>query len=181
MVQLASGKHRLAVGQKGRMVALREVTLQRGQTQNIRVTLEQTPQRITSQFMFVAGGAIARREPRTQRICHSSRGRRRTVSAPPAGSEREPGGVDQLQDGDQRRAIAFGSFDWRVTRGVSRLFHHGACSCTSSISPILSCLYRTAPRPGAEPPPPPAAPKARVQVAPIFYANGLGAMLGGSF
>ena len=57
MVRLPSGKHRLAVGQKGHVVALREVTLQRGRTQNIRVVLEQTPQRITSQVLFGAGGA----------------------------------------------------------------------------------------------------------------------------
>src|SRR6185369_1686974 len=56
-VNLSSGKHRLAVGQKGHLVALREVTLLRGKTQNIRVVLEQTPQRITSQMLFIAGGA----------------------------------------------------------------------------------------------------------------------------
>lgn len=56
-VQLASGNHRIAVGQKGHRVAVRDVHSVRGNAESIRVTLEPTSQRILSNALFIAGGA----------------------------------------------------------------------------------------------------------------------------
>ena len=182
-VQLPSGKHRLAVGQKGRVVALREVTLQRGKTQNLRVTLEQTPQRITSQVMFVAGGA--------------SLGASLVLSSFAIRAEGKA--EDFLGDHQHMNvsAAALTSYNiainerdrYRLATGVSLAASAGFFITGLFLheldQPDPQLLYRTAPRPGSERSPAPvAAPRpaaARLRVAPLFYQNGLGAMLGGSF
>ena len=179
MVRLASGKHRLAVGQKGRMVALRDVTLQRGRTQNIRVTLEQTPQRIASQFLFAAGGL--------------SLGASLVLSG---FAIRAEGDAEQFLRRQHDRNVSpaeLTSYETAITeRDRYRLFTGVSLAASAGFfitglflheldQPDPQLLYRTGQRPGAEPPPSPAVPKAQVRVAPVFYANGLGAMLGGSF
>lgn len=178
-VQLSSGKHRLAVAQKGHQVALREVTLQRGKTQNIRVVLEQTPQRITSQVLFMVGGAalgaslvFSALAIRSEGSAEQFLGRQaaQNVTAPELTSYNT-----SINDRDRYRLATGVSLAGAAGLFITGLFLH------ELDQPDPQLLYRTAPRPGAQPLPPPAAPKAQVQVAPVFYANGLGAMLGGSF
>ena len=177
MVQLSSGKHRVAVGQKGHLVALREVTLQRGKTQNIRVTLEQTPQRITSQVLFIAGGASLGASLVFSALAIRAEGkaedflgdvRHRNVSSAELTSYNT-----SINERDRYRIATGVSLAASAGFFITGLFLH------ELDQPDPQLLYRTAPRPGTEPPP--AAPKSHVQVAPIFYENGLGAMLGGTF
>jgi len=176
-VQLSSGKHRVAVGQKGHEVALREVTLQRGKTQNIRVTLEQTPQRITSQVLFVAGGASLGASLIFSALAIRAEGsaedflgdvKHMNVSAAALTSYNT-----SINDRDRYRIGTAVSLAASAGFFITGLFLH------ELDQPDPQLLYRTAPRPGTEPPP--AAFKSHVQVAPIFYENGLGAMLGGTF
>ncbi|MEI9938261.1 MAG: PEGA domain-containing protein [Pseudomonadota bacterium] len=179
MVQLPSGKHRLAVGQKGHAVALREVTLQRGKTQNIRVVLEQTSQRIASQFLFVAGGASL-----SASLIFSGFAIRAEGSAEQFVGELQYENVSRadltsyntaIADRDRYRLAAGLSLAASAGFFITGLFLH------ELDHPDPQLLYRTAPRPGTEVSPPPAARQAQVQVAPVFYENGLGAMLGGTF
>ncbi|HKO49160.1 MAG TPA: PEGA domain-containing protein [Polyangiaceae bacterium] len=177
-VQLPSGKHRLAVGQKGHVVALREVTLQRGKTQNIRVTLEQTPQRITSQVLFIAGGASLGASLVFSALAIRAEGEAeeflgelgiKNVSAAALTSYNT-----SVNERDRYQLATGVSLAASAGFFITGLFLH------ELDQPDPQSLYRTAPRPGTELPPP-AAPKAHLRVAPVFYANGLGAMLGGSF
>ena len=179
MVHLPSGKHRLAVGQKGHVIALREVTLQRGKTQNIRVVLENTPQRLASQVLFVAGGAalgaslvISAFAIRSEGSAEYFLGRRQigNVSAADLTSYNT-----SIADRDRYRLATAVSLAASAGFFITGLFLH------ELDQPDPQILYRTAPRPGAVPLRPVAAPQARVRVAPVFYENGLGAMLGGTF
>jgi hypothetical protein len=179
MVHLPSGKHRLAVGQKGHLVALREVTMQRGKTQNIRVALEQTPQRITSQVLFIAGGAAL--------------GASLVLSALAIQAEGSAEEFIGRHEHQNVSAAALTSYNtsiterdrYRLATGVSLAASAGFFITGLFLheldQPDPQLLYRMAPRPGTEVRPAPAAPQARVQVAPVFYGNGLGAMLGGTF
>lgn len=56
-IKLASGFHDLAVARKGHEVASRQLVLERGGTQSLRVALEPTRLRIASQVLFISGGA----------------------------------------------------------------------------------------------------------------------------
>jgi hypothetical protein len=180
MVSLPSGKHRLAVGQKGHVVALREVTLQRGKTQNIRVVLEQTPQRIASKVLFVAGtasinaslffGAFAiRAEGRAEDILGDLE--EQNVTAADLTSYRT-----SIVERDRYRLATGVSLAASAGFFITGLFLH------ELDQPNPQLLYRTGPRPGAEMPrAAPVAPKAQLRVAPVFYANGFGATLGGTF
>ncbi|HEY0467270.1 MAG TPA: PEGA domain-containing protein [Polyangiaceae bacterium] len=179
MVQLSSGKHRLAVGQKGHQVALREVTLQRGKQQNIRVVLEQTPQRITSEILFIAGGAslgaslvFSAFAIRAEGNAEAFLGRQmsQNVSAAELTSYNT-----SINERDRFRLATGVSLAASAGFFITGLFLH------ELDQPDPQLLYRTAPRPGAEPVRLLVARKAHFQVAPVFYANGLGAMLGGSF
>jgi tetratricopeptide (TPR) repeat protein len=177
MVQLPSGKHRVAIGQKGHQVALREVTLQRGKTQNIRVTLEQTPQRITSQVLFMAGGAalgtslvLSSFAIRAEGDAEQFLGKVKTNNVSPAELTSYNNAIAER---DRYRLATGVSLAASAGFFITGLFLH------ELDQPDPQLLYRMAPRSGAEPPPP--APKASVRVAPIFFADGLGATLGGTF
>lgn len=178
LLQLSSGKHRLAVGQKGRVVALREVTLQRGKQQNVRVTLEQTPQRITSQVLFVAGGAslgaslifsafAIRAEGDAENFLRSLKNG--NVSSADLTSYNT-----SINDRDRFRLATGVSLAASAGFFITGLFLH------ELDQPDPQALYRMGPRPSADPKPT-ATPKAQVRVAPLFLADGLGAMLGGTF
>jgi len=177
MVQLPSGKHRVAIGQKGHQVALREVTLQRGKTQNIRVTLEQTPQRITSQVLFMLGGASLGTS-----LVLSSFAIRAEGDAEQFLGKVETNNVSPAELTSYNNAIAERD-RYRLATGVSLAASAGFFITGLFLheldQPDPQLLYRMAPRSGAEPPAPP--PKASVRVAPIFFADGLGATLGGTF
>ena len=177
MVHLASGKHRVAVGQKGHVVALREVTMQRGKTQNIRVTLEQTPQRIASEVLFAAGGAslgtglvlsafVIRAEGSAEQFLGQHA--HRNVSAAAL-----TGYNTSINERDRFRLAMSVSLAASAGFFITGLFLH------ELDQPDPQLLYRTAPRPRSEPRP--AAAGVHLQVAPLFYENGLGAMLGGTF
>ena len=56
-LQLPSGRHRIAVGQQGHRVAAQTVVLERGKARSLRIVLEPTPQRLTSEVLFIGGGA----------------------------------------------------------------------------------------------------------------------------
>ncbi len=150
MVQLSSGKHRLAVGKKGRKVALREVTMQRGKAQNVRVELEQTPQRITSQVLFIAGGASLGAS-----LVFSALAIRAEGSAEDFLRNREQGNVSaadltsyntSITDRDRYRLATGVSLAASAGFFVTGLFLH------ELDQPDPQLLYRTAPRPGTEPP-----------------------------
>ena len=180
MVQLSSGKHRLAVAKKGHQVALREVTLQRGKAQNIRVELEQTPQRITSEVLFMAGGASLGAS-----LVFSSFAIRAEGSAENFLGQREYRNVSSAELTSYKNSI-LDRDRFQLAAGVSLLASAGFFITGLFLheldQPNPQLLYRTAPRPGAElPPRAPAVPKAQLQLVPTFSANGAGAMLGGTF
>ena len=178
-VQLSSGKHRLAVGQKGHVVALREVTLQRGKTQNVRVTLEQTPQRISSQVLFMAGGAALGASLVFSALAIQSEGKAEAFLGAVAHDNVTPAALTSYHtsiDARDRYRLATG-----VSLAASAGFFITGLFLHELDQPDPQLLYRVAPRPGTEPPSAPAAPKAHVQLAPLFLGNGFGAMLGGSF
>src|SRR6185503_10719588 len=56
-LKIASGFHDLAVAQKGHRVASRQLRLERGAAQNLRIVLEPTRLRVASQVLFISGGA----------------------------------------------------------------------------------------------------------------------------
>lgn len=179
LVQLPSGKHRVAVGQKGRVVALREVTLQRGKQQNIRVTLDQTPQRITSEVLFIAGAASLGTSLVLSAFAIQAEGEAEQF----LGNQRA-GNVTLAELTSYRTSI--NSRDrFRLATGVSLAASAGFFITGLFLheldQPDPQLLYRMAPRPAAEPPARAAKPAASVRVAPIFFADGLGAMLGGTF
>jgi len=179
-VQLSSGKHRVAVGQKGHTVALREVTLQRGKTQNIRVVLEQTSQRITSQVLFVAGGAslgaslvLSAFAIRAEGSAEYFLGRRAigNVSAADLTSY-----DTSILERDRFRLATGVALAASAGFFITGLFLH------ELDQPDPQLLYRIGPRPGGETRPPLKVSAHRsLRVAPLFYENGAGAMLGGTF
>jgi len=57
VLELQSGAHRLAVAEKGHRVWVRELELERGKSQNVRVKLEPTAQRQASTALFWSGAA----------------------------------------------------------------------------------------------------------------------------
>lgn len=57
-LELAAGTHRLAVAAKGARVEYRSLTLARGASETVHVTLSRTPQRLAAQVLFVASGAV---------------------------------------------------------------------------------------------------------------------------
>ena len=179
MVQLQSGKHRIAVGQKGHTVALREVTLQRGKTQNIRVSLEQTPQRIASEVLFIIGGAslgtslvLSSFAIRAEGDAEQFLGKIKTNNVSPAELTSYKNAINER---DRFRIATGASLAASAGFFITGLFLH------ELDQPDPQLLYRMAPRSGAEPPAPAPKPSASVRVAPIFFADGLGAMLGGTF
>jgi len=56
-VPLSTGRHQLAVGQKGRRLVRRDIEIERGKTNTVSVRLEPTVQRSLSELLFIGGGA----------------------------------------------------------------------------------------------------------------------------
>jgi tetratricopeptide (TPR) repeat protein len=180
LLELASGKHRLAVGQKGHGVALRELTLERGQAQAVRIELEPTAQRISADALFIGGGAalgaslvFSALTVRSEGQAEAFLGRRAHGNV----SSAELYGYNaSLSDRNRYRigtavCLAAAAGFW-----ITGLFLH------ELDQPNPQTLYRTAPPSGARlPPPTPPARRFPVQVAPSLSANGFGALLGGVF
>ena len=180
MVQLSSGKHRLAIGQKGHRVELRDVTMERGKAQSIRVELEQTPQRVTSQVLFMAGGASLGAS-----LLFSTFAIRAENRAEDFLGQRESRNVTAAELTSYNNSI-LDRDRLQIAGGVSLLASAGLFITGLFLheldQPNPQLLYRTGQRPGGDPlPRAPEAPKAQLKLAPTFFANGLGAMLGGTF
>lgn len=179
LVQLAGGKHRLAVAQKGHKVAVRNLVLERGKAQTIRVELEQTPQRIASQALFIGGGAALGASLVASALAVRAEGDAEDFLA----TRNYRGGTlgdvirynGTVADRDRYRVGAAVCLTASVGFFITGLFLH----VLDEPNPQL--LYRASPRSGPSPLPRAAAPRASVQVAPLVYAGGFGAMVGGMF
>ncbi|MET0794776.1 MAG: PEGA domain-containing protein, partial [Polyangiaceae bacterium] len=177
-LQLPSGKHRIAVAQNGHRVALRELTLERGKAQTIRVPLEQTPQRIVSQALFIGGGAALGASLVFSALTIQAEGRaeeflgRRgqgNVSGPALYSYNS-----SIIDRDRYRLGTGVCLTASAGFFITGLFLH------ELDRPNPQILYRSGPRSGA-PSAAPAAASASLQIVPLVYGGGFGAMLGGTF
>ncbi len=181
-LQLPSGKHRIAIAQKGHSVAVRELTLERGKAQTIRVPLEQTAQRIASEGLFIGGGAALGASLIFSALTIQAEGRAenflgrrsyRNVSNP------ELFGYNSaIIDRDRYRIATSVCLTASAGFFITGLFLH------ELDQPNPQLLYRTGPRSGAPlPTAPPAssASRAGLQIAPLVYGNGFGAMVGGVF
>ena len=180
ILQLGSGKHRIAVGQKGYRVAVRDVTLLRGKAQTLRVELEQTPQRMTSEGLFIAGGAALGSSLIFSALAIQSEGKAESFLARQAhgnvsSSELYRYGTTII-DRDRYRIATSASLAASAGLFITGLFLH------ELDQPNPQLLFRTAPRSGAEPHAQgPGALVSRLQVAPVVYGDGIGALLGGVF
>jgi PEGA domain len=176
VLQLSSGKHRLAVAQNGHHVAIRELTLERGKAQTIRVLLEQTPQRYISQALFIGGGAALGATFAFSALSIQAEGRaeeflgrhaRENVSGSDLYSYNS-----SILDRDRYRLGTAVCLTASAGFFITGLFLH------ELDRPNPQLLYRTGPRSGAASPVPA---RASLQVAPLVYGGGLGAMVGGTF
>jgi PEGA domain len=189
LLQLASGKHRVAVAQKGHSVAVREVTIERGKSQSIRIGLEPTPQRIASEALFIAGGAALGASLVFSALTIRAEGgaedflRNATINGVPAkGAHGNVSSADLLRydssliDRDRYRLGTTVCLAGAAGFFITGLFLH------ELDQPDSRLLYRAASHPGADAAPPAAeSPKPRVQVAPVVLGAGFGAMVGGVF
>ena len=178
LVQLPSGKHRVAVAQKGYRVAVQDVTVERGKAQTIRIGLEQTPQRIASEALFISGGValgaslfLSALAVRAEGSAEEFLGKRALRNVTKAELLRYDA---DLIDRDRYRLGTTVCLASSAGFFITGLFLH------ELDQPNLQLLYRTAPRPGADvSAPPEATPKPRIQVAPVVLGAGFGAMVGG--
>jgi hypothetical protein len=179
-IQLSSGKHRLAVGQKGHRVAVRELSLQRGKAETVRIELEQTPQRFIAEGLFIAGGAALGAS-----LVFSSLTVRSEGSAEEFLGRRSYGNVSgadlyrydsTIADRDRYRLGTTVSFAASAGFFITGLFVH------ELDQPNPQLLYRAGPRSQTRlPPATSSAARARLQVAPIAFGSGFGALIGGAF
>ena len=178
LVQLAGGEHRLVVAQKGHQAAVRNLALERGKAQTIRVELEQTPQRIASQALFIGGGAALGASLVASALAIRAEGQAEDFLRSRALGNVTTGDLiryhSTITDRDRFRigttvclAASAGFF-------ITGLFLHVLDE------PNAQLLYRAGPRSG-QPPRRESAPHASVQVAPLVYESGFGAMVGGMF
>ena len=178
LLQLSSGKHRLAVAQNGHRVAIRELTLERGKAQTVRVPLEPTAQRFVSQALFITGGAALGASLVFSALTIQAEGRaeeflgrraRENVTGPDLYSYNST-----ILDRDRYRLGAAVCLTASAGLFITGLFLH------ELDRPNPQLLYRTGPRLGS-PSAAPAPARASLQVAPLFYGGALGAMVGGKF
>ena len=178
-LQLPSGKHRIAVAQNGHRVALREVSLARGEAQTIRVLLEKTPQRIVSQALFIGGGAALGASLIFSALTIQAEGRaeqflgrraHENVSGPDLFSYNS-----SIIDRDRYRLGTAVCLTASAGFFITGLFLH------ELDRPNPQILYRGAPRLGA-PNSGSVSAQSSVQIAPLVSSGGgFGAMIGGVF
>jgi hypothetical protein len=179
-VQLPSGKHRLAIGQKGHRVSVQDLTLERGRARTLRVELEPTPQRLTSEVLFIAGGAALGASLVFSALTIRAEGRAEQFLG-----ERAAGKVNNADllrydstiiDRDRDRLATGVCLAASAGFFITGLFLH------ELDQPNPQLLYRAAPRLGAEPQAPvDPARGAHLSVAPVVYGSGFGALLAGAF
>lgn len=176
VLQLASGKHRVAVAQNGHRVAIRELSLARGKAQTIRVPLEQTSQRYVSQALFIGGGAALGASLVFSALTVEAEGRaeaflgrraRQNVSASDLYSYNS-----SILDRDRYRLGTGVCLTAAAGFFITGLFLH------ELDRPNPQLLYRAAPRSAA---PVPASIRSSLQIAPLVYGGGFGALVGGAF
>jgi tetratricopeptide (TPR) repeat protein len=189
MLQLASGKHRIAVAQKGYRVAVRDVTIERGKSQSIRIGLEPTPQRLASEALFIGGGAalgaslvFSALTIRAEDSAEDFLGKA-TINGVPA--KHATGNVSSselvrydsaLIDRDRYRLGTIVCLTGAAGFFITGLFLH------ELDQPDLRLLYRGAAHPGTDAVPLASdKPKPHIQVAPVVLGAGFGAMVGGVF
>ncbi len=179
LVQVSSGKHRIAVAQKGYRVGVQEVTLERGKAKSVRVGLEPTTQRLASDAMFIAGGAALgtslvlsaltiRAENRAEQFLGES-ARHNVTSAELIGYK------NALIDRDRYRLGTTVALAGSAGFFITGLFLHVLDQ------PDPQLLYRPGPRARSSPESAAPAKHASIQVAPFVVGAGFGAMIGGQF
>jgi hypothetical protein len=179
VLQLASGKHRLAVAQTGHRVAIRELTLERGKAQTIRVPLEQTSQRYVSQGLFISGGAALGASLVFSALTIQAEGRAENFLRRVGPQAHENVSASDLYsynssilDRDRYRLATAVCLTASAGFFITGLFLH------ELDRPNPQLLYRAGPRPAG---PAPAPARASLQVAPLVYGGGFGALVGGTF
>lgn len=177
LVQVSSGRHRVAVAQKGYRVGVQEVTLERGKAKSIRVGLEPTTQRLAADAMFIAGGAalgtslvLSALTIRSENQAEQFLGERahHNVSSIDLLSYR-----NSIIDRDRYRLATGVALAGSAGFFITGLFLHVLDQPDSQL------LYRAGPRVRSESPAPAA--KASVRIAPFASTSGIGAMIGGEF
>jgi hypothetical protein len=170
-LELPSGAHRLVVAEKGHRVSAQSLELERGTVSSVAVELQQTTQRRASNRLFIGGGlalgagvvlgALAVRSE-VQAKDFLARRQKQNVTA----SELNEYEEDQAARGRYRTAAV-------VALGASAAMLATAAFLHELDNPEAQELYRAArPADGARPPE-----SAHLQVAPLFLAGGLGAVL----
>ena len=179
-VQLASGKHRVAVGQKGHRVAVQELSLERGKAQTIVVPLEPTSQRIVSDALFIGGGAALGASLVFSALTIEAEGRaeeflgRRAVANVTNSELTRYNSV--IIDRDRYRIATAVSLASSAGFFITGLFLH------ELDQPNPQHLYRTTPGPAAtRRPRAPVDPRPQLHVAPLVSGAALGAWIGGTF
>ncbi len=182
-LQLPSGKHRIAIARKGHQVGIRELTLERGKAQTIRVALQQTPQRIAAEGLFIGGGAALGASLIFSALTIEAEGRAESF----LGRRRH----ENVSNADlfQYNSAIIDRDRYRIATGVCLTASAGFLITGLFLheldQPNPQLLYRTGPRPGAaaptEAPPSKATKAAHLQLLPLVYDGGFGAMVGGVF
>jgi hypothetical protein len=179
-LQLASGPHRLVVARKGHRVHSQALTLERGETQSLRVDLQPTTQRRAARRLLIAsgvalgagavlGGLALHAESNAKDFL--ARRERGNVSAGDLHQYDE----DVTARGRYRTAAAVAG-GLAVALATTGLFLH------ELDNPEAQELYRAArPSPDERPPAPESAARLRLQFAPLVYAGVLGGVLEGRF
>lgn len=169
-VQLPSGKHRLAVARKGHRLGVRELTLERGKAQTVRVSLEPTAQRTVSEALFIGGGVML-----GQSLIFSSLAIRAEGQAETFLGRREVQNLDTSEVLRYRSAIVdrdrFVIATGLSLAGAAGFFITGLFLHELD-QPNPQQPYRSVPR---------SAPKPSVQLSPTVSGSGLGLTLGGTF
>ncbi len=177
LVQVSSGKHRVAVARKGYAVGVQEVTIERGKSKSIRVGLEQTTQRFVSNAMFIAGGAALGNSLLLSALAIRSENQAEQFLGESAHHNVSSADLihynNSLIDRDRYRLGTAVSLASSAGFFITGLFLHVLDQ------PDPQLLYRPGPR--VRPETPTAAPKPSVHVAPLAFTGGLGAMIGGEF
>lgn len=180
VAELPSGKHQIAVAQKGYRVSVEEVRLERGRAQSIRIGLEPTAQRIAAEAQFIAGGAALGASLVFSALTIRAEGRAEDfLGASARGNVLSSDLVrynSALIDRDRYRLATTVCLASAAGFFITGLFLH------ELDQPNPQLLYRTTVRSGSESSPKAPEPaKPRVRVAPIAFAGGFGAMLGGAW
>jgi len=177
LVQVSSGKHRVAVAQKGHRVGVKEVTLERGKAKSIRVDLEPTGQRLAADAMFIAGGAALGSSLVLSALAIRAENQAEQFLGESAHHNVSSADLihynNSIIDRDRYRLGTGVALASSAGFFITGLFLHVLDQ------PDPQLLYRSGPRVRPESPAP--APKASLHVAPLAFGAGLGAMIGGEF